>query len=193
MDNPEGICMKRMNPVVALLIITALASGFLLLQDSMLLQPPESGPMWQQPLTLLPKTLPPTVDSVASAIPVAQEVAFSVKGLNPRASSVYVAVFEAEAGFPYPELSSQTTVVSATEEQVRFWLTLPQNQPVAIAIFQDIDGNGKLSKNAIGIPAEPYGFSNNARGLLGPPAFSQAVLIIRADRDLVKPIEIKVR
>ena len=42
--------MKRTNLVVALVTITALASGFLLLQDSMLLQPAESGRIQKEPL-----------------------------------------------------------------------------------------------------------------------------------------------
>ena len=53
---------------------------------------------------------------------VEQEMTFSVTGLNAKASSVYVAVFESEAGFPNSELSSNTRVISATEDQVRFSL-----------------------------------------------------------------------
>ena len=38
----------------------------------------------------------------------------------------------------------------------------------------DENNNGKLDKNLVGIPLEPYGFSNNARGFLGPPSFGDA-------------------
>lgn len=31
----------------------------------------------------------------------------------------------------------------------------------AIAAYQDVNGNGELDKNAVGIPTEPYAFSNN--------------------------------
>jgi uncharacterized protein (DUF2141 family) len=34
--------------------------------------------------------------------------------------------------------------------------------------------NGKLDTNFLGIPKEGYGFSNGAKGLLGPPSFSDA-------------------
>jgi len=30
-----------------------------------------------------------------------------------------------------------------------------------IILFHDENGNGKLDKNALGVPTEPYGFSNN--------------------------------
>ena len=37
----------------------------------------------------------------------------------------------------------------------------------AIILFHDENGNGKLDSNALGVPTEPYGLSNNVRGFLG--------------------------
>ena len=180
--------MKRINPIVALLIIICLASGLLLLQED---TPQAEGV--DSKTTLKNTHGSATVAEADTPPPVEQEMTFRVMGLNAKASSVYVAVFESEAGFPNSELSSNTRVISATEDQVRFSLALRQNQPFAIAVFQDIDGNGKLSKNGIGIPTEPYGFSNNARGLLGPPAFSQAVFTMSNHPDHAEPMEIRLR
>ena len=39
---------------------------------------------------------------------------------------------------------------------------LPPGQ-YAASIFHDLNGNGKLDTNLLGIPTEPYGFSNNVR------------------------------
>lgn len=44
----------------------------------------------------------------------------------------------------------------------------------AVASFQDRNGNQRLDKTMIGQPTEPYGFSNDARGVMAPPAFDQA-------------------
>jgi uncharacterized protein (DUF2141 family) len=130
----------------------------------------------------------------AAAIPVAgQEQTFHIVGLKGKGSCVRVAVFESEAGFPNSELSSKTAVFSATKDQVSFSLELPRNQPVAIAVYQDIDGDGKLSKNKFGVPTEPYGFSKNARGLFGPPSFSQAAFELSANSEEIQPIEIGLR
>jgi uncharacterized protein (DUF2141 family) len=46
---------------------------------------------------------------------------------------------------------------------------LPPGRYGAI-VFQDENGNGRLDKNFWGVPTEPYGFSNNVQGALGPPA-----------------------
>jgi uncharacterized protein (DUF2141 family) len=51
----------------------------------------------------------------------------------------------------------------------------------AIVLFHDENGNGKLDTNALGIPTEPYGFSNNVQGFLGPPAFKKAIMQVGAD------------
>lgn len=44
----------------------------------------------------------------------------------------------------------------------------------AIAVAHDENMNGKLDTNALGIPTEGYGFSNDAVGWLGAPPFSAA-------------------
>ena len=41
----------------------------------------------------------------------------------------------------------------------------------AVSIFHDENDNGELDANWIGIPSEPYAFSNNAKGKFGPPDF----------------------
>jgi uncharacterized protein (DUF2141 family) len=43
-----------------------------------------------------------------------------------------------------------------------------------IALYHDANGNGKMDRNAMGLPAEDYAFSNNALGNMGPPSFEQA-------------------
>jgi uncharacterized protein (DUF2141 family) len=56
----------------------------------------------------------------------------------------------------------------------------------AIILFHDENGNGKIDKNALGVPTEPYGFSNNVQGFLAPPAFSKAVMQITASDKAVR-------
>jgi uncharacterized protein (DUF2141 family) len=44
----------------------------------------------------------------------------------------------------------------------------------AISIFHDLDDNGELDANFIGIPKEPVGFSNDYQPKMGPPKFKGA-------------------
>lgn len=50
----------------------------------------------------------------------------------------------------------------------------------AVAAFHDTDGNGTLTLWPIGMPKEPYGFSRDARGRLGPPSFDEAAFELPA-------------
>ncbi len=50
----------------------------------------------------------------------------------------------------------------------------------AVAAFHDTDGNGDLTLWPFGLPKEAYGFSNDARGQFGPPAFDQAAFELPA-------------
>ncbi len=43
----------------------------------------------------------------------------------------------------------------------------------ALAIYQDLNENGKLDRKKFGIPAEPFAFSNDALRRFGPPYFEQ--------------------
>jgi uncharacterized protein (DUF2141 family) len=52
-------------------------------------------------------------------------------------------------------------------------LVLPCGE-YAVKVFHDENGNGELDKRILGIPAEAYGFSNDARGSMGPPEYEKA-------------------
>ena len=45
----------------------------------------------------------------------------------------------------------------------------------AIAVYHDVNGNGRLDRSAIGFPSEPYGFSNDV-GRTSIPSFSGALI-----------------
>lgn len=48
----------------------------------------------------------------------------------------------------------------------------------AVAAFHDADGDGELAQNFVGMPTEGYGFSNGARGFMGPPSFEAAAVSV---------------
>ena len=60
----------------------------------------------------------------------------------------------------------------------------------AIKAFHDEDANDDLNTNILGIPIEDYGFSNNARGMFGPPSWEDAKFILNDETKIVE-IEIK--
>lgn len=57
----------------------------------------------------------------------------------------------------------------------------------AVSLFHDENKNNKLDSNFMGIPKEDYGCSNDARGFMGPPSWSDAKFTLNES----KSIEIK--
>ena len=100
-------------------------------------------------------------------------VELTVTGIKPSVGVIRVAIFAGVDGFPDHEKATKKVVVQPDGETVTTRLDI-ELTTFAIAVYQDADNNGTLTKGALGIPKERYGFSNNARGQFGPPTFDQA-------------------
>ena len=48
----------------------------------------------------------------------------------------------------------------------------------AVAVFQDVNANGKMDSNFFKIPSEPTGSSNDARSVMGPPSYDKARFLL---------------
>lgn len=51
----------------------------------------------------------------------------------------------------------------------------------AVRLYHDENDDGELDTNMFGVPQEPFGFSNNARGNMGPPDFEDAAFTLESD------------
>ena len=51
----------------------------------------------------------------------------------------------------------------------------------ALAVYQDMNSNGRINKNLLGIPTEPYGFSNDIKPRLSAPSFEKTRFTLAAD------------
>jgi uncharacterized protein (DUF2141 family) len=56
----------------------------------------------------------------------------------------------------------------------------------AMAIYQDVNSNGKIDKNGIGVPKEPYAFSNNYKPVIKAPNFKNCQFSYNKDSNTVK-------
>jgi len=101
--------------------------------------------------------------------------------------SLYVAVFDRPDAFMQIEKALAKKVVSVSQPgTVRVSLgTLPPGQ-YALSCFHDLNGNGKLDTNLLGIPTEPYGFSNNARPKFRAPKWAEAMFQLNEASSIIK-------
>lgn len=51
----------------------------------------------------------------------------------------------------------------------------------AARAFHDVDGDGQMNTNPFGMPTEPYAFSNNAVGNMGPASWDRARFTVAGD------------
>ena len=115
----------------------------------------------------------PVVASAQSPCP-----GIHVKILDIRNStgSVACALFESPVGFPIEFLHSATNVMIIKIRKAQARCDFEDIPPgtYAMAVIHDENMNGKLDTNWLGIPTEGYGFSNDAKGVVGAPSFSAA-------------------
>ena len=104
-----------------------------------------------------------------------------VKILNIRNNNgpVACALFESPEGFPNEYLRFATNIMIIKIRKFRARCDFEDIPPgtYAMAVVHDENMNGKLDTNWMGIPTEGYGFSNDAKALLGAPSFSAASFI----------------
>jgi uncharacterized protein (DUF2141 family) len=98
-----------------------------------------------------------------------------VKILNIRNSTgtVACALFESSVGFPTEFLRSATNVMVIKIRKTQARCDFEDIPPgtYAIAVIHDENMNGRLDTNVFGIPTEGYGFSKDAKALIGVPSF----------------------
>ena len=101
-----------------------------------------------------------------------------VQVLDIRSSTgtVACALFESAEGFPIEFLHSATNVmvIKVRKSQARCDFEDIGPGTYALAVIHDENMNGKLDTNALGIPREGYGFSNDATSWFGAPAYHAA-------------------
>ena len=53
-------------------------------------------------------------------------------------------------------------------------------------MYHDVNGNGVMDKNLIGIPKEPYAFSNNVNAKWSEPSFEEAQFTFDAQNKMIE-------
>ncbi|CAN5559268.1 DUF2141 domain-containing protein [soil metagenome] len=98
-------------------------------------------------------------------------------------STLYIALFASPDTMAADKpVASQTLQMREGNAQLVF-MGLPPGRYV-LKSFADENGNGKLDTNIVGLPTERYGFSNDAKGRMGPPGFDAAAVVLDGDRSI---------
>ncbi|MFE1601810.1 DUF2141 domain-containing protein [Methylobacterium sp. ID0610] len=108
--------------------------------------------------------------AVLGAPALAADLAVEVEGVQPGGGTVYVALC---VGGLSEEFCRDGRDAPARAPTLRVVFTEVPPGTYAVAAFQDLDGDGRLARTPLGLPREPYGFSNGA-GRGGRPDYAAA-------------------
>lgn len=103
----------------------------------------------------------------------------TVRGVETLEGHLMIAVFAGEEAWSaYEPVAAERLAVDAAEMSYEF-TGLPAGE-IAIRLFHDIDDDGELARGVMGIPSEPYAFSNDAAPNMGPPSYAASAFTLEA-------------
>lgn len=114
-----------------------------------------------------------------TSIPDKNTVTIQINELQEATGQLHIAVFEDEKGFLKTKKAIFLKIVEVSNTSARK-LNIDDLDAgdYAIAIYHDVNNNGKLDTNILGIPKEPYAFSNNSGKKWKKPSFDDAKIVI---------------
>lgn len=116
---------------------------------------------------------------LSPSLALAADVEVRVTGIKEPNGKIACTLFTGPDGFPAGHASALVQWVQAEAATARCQFANVARDRVAVAVFQDLNLNGRLDSNFVGIPAEPWGVSNRVRPALRAPRFDEAMVVRR--------------
>jgi uncharacterized protein (DUF2141 family) len=130
--------------------------------------------------SLLPAVLGLTICANAQADENKDSLRIEVEGIRKPVGVMRASIWDSEQSFLHsPPLASVNARVTAGRMTLQF--DKLKDGVYGVAIYQDENGNGRLDTGFMGIPKEPYGFSNGAHIRFGPPNFKDVSFLFHGD------------
>jgi uncharacterized protein (DUF2141 family) len=115
-----------------------------------------------------------------------------VNNLDSEKGQVVIGLYDAGEKFPETGKEVQGLKLELGSDKPKGTFSSLAPGDYAVSLFHDVNGNGKLDKNFMGIPTEGYGFSKNAYNWYGgAPEFDQASFELEKGETVSLEIKIK--
>jgi uncharacterized protein (DUF2141 family) len=131
-----------------------------------------------QSRSILPRLSAAAALALVGAFAQAHDLTVEVLGARSDQGTVSGALYASETSWLKESLQGERQPAAA--KTVLVYRNLEPGT-YALSLFHDENGNGKLDSNIAGIPTERYGFSRDARGRMGAPAFADAAIELIGD------------
>lgn len=94
-----------------------------------------------------------------------------------QSGKVMVALYDSEEGYR-TDRPVRTAVVNVTAGQHEAAFLNLTAGDYAAKTFHDVDDDGSMNRNPFGMPTEPFAFTNNAVGAMGPATWDRAKVAV---------------
>jgi uncharacterized protein (DUF2141 family) len=110
----------------------------------------------------------------------AETLHITVTNVPQSQGTIMLQILSDEAEFNGDGSAIVSLMQRAQSGEMHFAATLPDGE-YAFRVMHDLNDNGELDSNFVGMSTEPWAFSNNAVGKFGPPQWSDVRFELRDD------------
>ncbi len=108
-----------------------------------------------------------------------------VMGMKNDLGLVRIAMFDSAVNYTQNSETFRRALTKIVNKKAEIEFTDIPFGEYAIQLFHDENNNEILDRNFMGLPTEPYGFSNNIRGKFGPPEYDQVKFDFRSPNQII--------
>lgn len=133
-------------------------------------------------LTCAPAAVAQTAPTPAPAPAAAGSAVLTVTFAELQAprGQIMLALFDSEAAYGGRGAPVRQEMVAVTGATASVRMEGLQPGRYAVKAFHDLNGDGRMNSNPFGMPTEPFAFSNNAHGNMGPASWADAAFDVAA-------------
>ena len=114
------------------------------------------------------------------------DLTIEVNGIKNNQGKIFIAIYDSEETF----LNKASGIIAEIKDKKSTGIFKGLKKGTyAVSLFQDENNNQKMDTKIFGIPKEPYGFSNDASGFMGPPKFKDAKFNLDSNKKITVNID----
>ena len=111
-----------------------------------------------------------------TVMPNTASIRVGVSQISQIKGTVKWALYDNEKAYEQRTPAVKSGSISVTGESLTWEVTGLTPGPYALAIYHDVNNNGVLDLNFLGVPKEPYAFSGTSSSKWLPPSFDKAAV-----------------
>ncbi len=112
------------------------------------------------------------------------QLTIEIQNIEVLEGNIRIGVFNTSEKFLKQGFTFKSYVIAANDTIVTIIIDdLPEGE-YAFLLYHDKNSDGKLNQNLLGIPKEPFAFSNNVKPKFAKPTFEESKFLLAKDKKL---------